>query len=103
MKDQFIGTNTKQKVTNKFRYFLESIFVGANGLFVLVYLNRDKDVMRFKTLRYYLPKGIIQNYIMNGKIFYDQPIDSDIKRFEEIRKLTARQGEDYTAGCVFID
>ena len=35
---------------------------------------------------------------INGKNFYDQPIDSDIKRYEEIRKLTAGQGEDYTTG-----
>ena len=30
------------------------------------------------------------------KSIYDQGIDSDIKRYEEIRKLTAGQGEDYT-------
>ena len=36
----------------------------------------------------YMPKGIIWNYnIINGKKFYDQPIDSNIKRFEEIKKL----------------
>ena len=28
----------------------------------------------------------------------DQPIDSDIKRHQEISKLTTRQGEDYTTG-----
>ena len=38
--------------------------------------------------------------IINGKSFYDQPIDSDIKRYEEIRKLTTGQGKDYTAGCL---
>ena len=32
------------------------------------------------------------------KNFYDQPIDLDIKRYEEIRKLTTGQGEDYTTG-----
>ena len=35
---------------------------------------------------------------MNGKNFYDQPIDSDIKLYEEIRKLSTGQGEDYTTG-----
>ena len=29
----------------------------------------------------------------SGKSFYDQPIDSDINRFEEIRNLTTGQGE----------
>ena len=34
------------------------------------------------------------------KIFYDQPINSDMKRYEEIRKLTTELGEDYTTGCL---
>ena len=38
--------------------------------------------------------------IINGKILYDQPIDSDIKRYEEIGKLTAGLSEDYTTGCL---
>ena len=33
------------------------------------------------------------------KNFYDRPIDSDIIRSEEIKKLTTGQGEDYTTGC----
>ena len=32
--------------------------------------------------------------IVNGKKFYDQPIDCDIKGYEEIRKLTTSQVED---------
>ena len=40
------------------------------------------------------------NAIINGKNFYDQPIDSEIKRYEDIRKLTIEQGEDYTTGCL---
>ena len=57
---------------NEFRYFLISNFVGVNRLFGLVYLNRVDDVKRFKTRRYYLPKGIIKNYnvIINGKNFF---------------------------------
>ena len=38
--------------------------------------------------------------IINGKILYDQPIDSDIKRYEEIGKLTTRLSVDYTTGCL---
>ena len=34
--------------------------------------------------------------------FYEQPIDSDIKRHKEIQKLAIGQGEDYTIGC-FLD
>ena len=96
-------TKSENKATtNGYRYVLESNFVGGNRLFALVYLNIGGDVKRFKTRRYSLPKGIIKNYnvIINGKNFYDQPIDSNIKRYEEIRKLTTRQGEDYTTGCL---
>ena len=49
-----------------------------------------------------LPKGIIVNYnvISNGNNFYDQAIDSDIKQYEEIRKLLTGQRKDYTTGCL---
>ena len=43
--------------------------------------NGDAASKRFKAKRYYLPKGITNNYnvFINEKDFYDQPIDSDIK------------------------
>ena len=46
---------------------------------------------------------IIDNYniIINGKNFYDHTIDSDTKQYKEIRKLTTRQGEDYTNVCLW--
>ena len=57
---------------------------------------------RFKTQKYYLSNGIIDNcnLIINEKNSYDQPIDSGIKRYEEIRKLTRAQGGHYTTGCL---
>ena len=88
-----------RNATNKYRYFLES-----NRLFVLIYTNQDVNSKWFKTQRYYLLEGIIDNYsvIINEKNFCDQlfMIDSDIKQYEEIRKLTRLQGEDYTTGCL---
>ena len=91
-----------KNTTNEYRYFLESNCLDYNRLFVLVYKNQDDNAKRFETRRYYLPKGIIDNYniVINGKIFYDQPIDSDIKRYEEISKLTTGRGEDYTTACL---
>ena len=67
-------------------------------MFVLVYSIQDDNARRFKARRYYLPKDIIDNYnvIINGNIFNDQAIDSDIKRYEKIRILSTGQGEDYT-------
>ena len=40
------------------------------------------------------------NVIINGKNFFHQLIDSDLKQDEEIRKLTTGQGEDYTTRCL---
>ena len=53
----------------------------------------------FSARKYYLLKCMIKNYnvIINGKKIYIQAIDSDIKRYEEIRKLTTGQSEHYTA------
>ena len=65
-------TKSENKNTrNEYRYFLESNFVGVNRLLVLVYSNQDDNAKRFKVKRYYLPKGIIDNYnvIISGKVF----------------------------------
>ena len=87
-----------KNTTNEFRYFPETNFVGINRLFVLVSLNRNDKVKRFNARKHYLLKGVIKSYnvIMNGKNFYNQPIGSDIKPYEETRKLITEQGEDYT-------
>ena len=41
-----------------------------------------------------------EHVIINGKNSYDEPNDSDIKRYEEIRKLTTGEDGDYTTGCL---
>ena len=91
-----------KNATNEYRYFLKSNFVGVNRLFVLVYKNEANNAKRFNAQKYYLPKGIIKNYnlIINGKNLYDHPIYWDIKPYEEIRKSTTGQGEDYSTGCL---
>ena len=61
---------------NEYTYLLESSFVGVNTLIALVYSNQDNNSKRYKVKRYYLPKGIMKNYI--------------------IRKSTTGQGENYT-------
>ena len=45
-------------MTNEFRYFLESNFVGVNRLFVLFYSNKDENAKIFKAKIQYLQKGI---------------------------------------------
>ena len=38
--------------------------------------------------------------MINGKNVFDQPINSDLKRYENIRRITTGQGDDYTTGCL---
>ena len=38
--------------------------------------------------------------MINGKSFFDQPIKSDIKTWENIWKIAVGQGDDYTTGCL---
>ena len=37
---------------------------------------------------------------MDGRKFYDEPINDQIKNYDEIRKITTGKGDDYTTGCL---
>ena len=37
--------------------------------------------------------------MVDGKSFFDQPIENDIKTYENIRKITTGEGDDYTNSC----
>ena len=52
--------------------------------------------------KYFLPRVKIENYNIeiDGKSFYDQPINDSIKQYDEIRKISTGQGDDYTTGCL---
>ena len=65
-------------------------------MLALIYSNQDGNARRCKGRRYYLPSGVTENYnvIINEENFYGQPIDSNLKRYEEIRKFTTGQSED---------
>ena len=38
--------------------------------------------------------------MIDGKNFFDQPINSMTKTYENIRKIATGQGDDYTTGCL---
>ena len=40
--------------------------------------------------------------MIDGKNSLDQPINSDLKTYENIRNIAAGQGDDYTSGLIFI-
>ena len=72
---------------------------GVNRLFVLSFENEND---RTSHSTYYLPKVEIKDYnvMIDGKNFFDQPVKNDKVTYENIRKITIGQGDDYTTGCL---
>ena len=50
----------------------------------------------------FLPRVNITNYnlLIDGRNFYDQPINDIIKQYDEIKNIATEQGDDYTTGCL---
>ena len=78
---------------------VDSSFQGVNRLFVLSFENEDD---RTSHSTYYLPKVEIKDYnvMIDGKNFFDQPINNNLKTYENIRKIATGKGDDYTTGCL---
>ena len=88
---------------NYIREFLDSSYQGVKRLFILAYDNTgDNPVTANSHRRYFLPRIKIENYNIeiDGRNFYDQPINDLIKQYDEIRKKSTGQGDDYTTGCL---
>ena len=74
-------------------------------MFVLAYDNTASNgqvsVDSFK--KYFLQRVKIENYRVkiDGRNFYDQSINDSIKQYDEVRKISTGQGDDYTTGCLF--
>ena len=83
---------------------LDSSYQGVKRLFVLAYDNTtdDNQVSDNSFKKYFLPSAKIENYNIeiDGRNFYDQPINDSIKQYDEVRKISTGQGDDYTTGCL---
>ena len=94
------------KVIEKWKNIYELLnasFQGVKRLFVLAYFIADggNDEAGIKSnKKYFLPRGEIKNYnvLIDGRNFYDQPINDIIKQYDEIRKVSTGYGDDYTTG-----
>ena len=51
---------------------------------------------------YFLPRVNIANYnvLIDDRNFYDHPINYQIKKYDEIRKIATGQGDDYKTRCL---
>ena len=99
---------------NLTRFPLDASFQGVRRLFVLAFdnttvnvpnnpiNNTNNRVLRNSHTKYFLPRVNITNYnvLIDGRNFYDQPINDLVKQYDEIRKTATGQGDDYTTGCL---
>ena len=84
---------------NVFMYInLNLSFQGVNRLFVMAYNRANGQPTRNGQQKYYLPRTDLNKYnvIIDGRIFYDNPIESDIEKYRELKKVMIGKGEDYT-------
>ena len=75
------------------------------ALFVFAYFiaeNGNDEAGIKNNIKYFLPRGEIKNYnvLIDGRNFYDQPINDIIKQYDEVRKVSMGYGDDYTTGCL---
>ena len=52
--------------------------------------------------KYYLPRIDLNKYnvIIDGRNFYDNPIESDVDKYRESKEVMIGKGEDYTTGSL---
>ena len=108
---------TRNLDNNNFtRFPLDASFQGVRRLFVLAFNNTTVTVtapnnqinnannrlLRNSHTKYFLPRVNITNYnvLIDGRNFYDQPINDLVKQYNKIRKTATGQGDDYTTGCL---
>ena len=88
---------------NVFKYInLDPSFQGVNRLFVMVYNRVDGQRTRNGQRKYYLPRTSLNKYnvIIDGRNVYNNPIESDIEKYRELKKVMIGKGEDYTTGSL---
>ena len=94
---------TENADDNVFKYInLDPSSQGVNRLFVMAYNRADGHPTRNGQQKYYLPRISLNKYnvIIDGRNFYGNPIESDIEKYRELKKVMIGKGEDYTTGSL---
>ena len=80
-------------------HLIEPSLQEVNRLFVLAL---EDDAQRTSNKRFYTPHVEIKDYnvMVDGKNFFDQPVENDKATYDNIRKIATVQGDYYTTGCL---
>ena len=111
---------TPHKKTGITRFALDAAFQGVNRLFVLAFEDTHVNdpaidgnnpapqnlaanrVIRNSYRKYFVSRVDITsfNVLIDGRNFYDQPINDSIRKYDEIRKIVTGKGDNYVTGCL---
>ena len=100
---------TENSDDNVFKYInLDPSFQGVNRLFVMAYNRANGQPTRNGQQKYHLPRIDLEKYvIIDRRNFYDNPVEIDIEKYRELKKVMTGKGEDYTTGslldCNYFD
>ena len=75
---------------NTVRYInLDPSFQGVNRLFLMAYDRAAAQATRNGQRKYYFPRIDLKKYnvIIDGRNFYDNPMESDIEKYRELKKV----------------
>ena len=92
-----------EEATDPYTKTLDKSFQGVNRLFVLGFARADdNDPTRSGYRKNYLPRIDITKYnvLIDGRNFYDEPINDKIRQYDKIRKIATGKGDNYATGCL---
>ena len=88
---------SREGVNQYLDFLIDPSVQGVNTLFVLSFENEcDRKVHT----GYYLPKVEMKDYsvMIDGKNVLDQPVKNNIRTYDNIRKVSSGQRDDFTTG-----
>ena len=101
------GMNENKVISNKkykkyIRERLDASVQVVHTLFVFPYMRGANLTTENSYDKYFLQRLKIGNYNIeiDGRNFYDQSTNDSIKQYDEIKKISTGQGDDYTTGCL---
>ena len=100
--NKYLAKTTNQAQNIYLDYLIDPRFQEVSRLFILVF---EDDNGRASLKQYYLTTEEKKDYdvMIDGRNFFDQHIKNDLKKFDNVRKISTGQGDHYTTGCLLDD
>ena len=98
--NKYLAKTTNQAQNRYLDFLIDPSFQGVNRLIVSPFKGA---VGQESHTQHYLPSVEIKDYnvMIDGRNIFDQPKKNDLKTYNNIRKITTCQGDDYTTGCLW--